>query len=229
VAPSGPADAETALRGDAVVIVPGLLTPKASMILFRRGFEAVGCRAHLFGYPSWRRPLAANVERLEAFARAAAGERVHFIGHSLGGVLILQMLERHRFARPGRVVCIGSPLTGSRAGARLARSRAGRWVLGESARDLVERRGLGAWRGAPEVGVIAGNVPLGVGRAITGLAGPNDGTVAVAETRLPGIADHIVLPCSHFSLLWSRAALRQSLWFIVEGAFRRRADGRPLL
>ena len=84
------------------------------------------------------------------------------------------------------------------------------------------------WQGEHDVGVIAGDVPVGAGRAIAPLERPNDGTVAVAETRLMGTTDHIVLPVSHFSLLWSSAVIRQTLCFLARGVFCRAAASEPV-
>ncbi|HLF09818.1 MAG TPA: alpha/beta hydrolase, partial [Gammaproteobacteria bacterium] len=79
--------------------------------------------------------------------------------------------------------------------------------------------GLAACGEAREVGIIAGNHSFGVGRLVRGLPLPNDGTVSVEETRLPGAADHIVLRASHFSLLWSAEVHRQILCFLERGRF----------
>jgi pimeloyl-ACP methyl ester carboxylesterase len=195
------------------------------MAYFARGLSTAGCDARLFAYPSRTETLAANAARLMEFAAQMPGGVLHFVGHSLGGVVILAMLARHGSDRPGRVVCLGSPLAGSLAADHLARSRPGRWLIGRSMFDLVATHGLPAWRGDRPVGVIAGNVPFGAGRAIAPLARPNDGTVAVEETRLPGTADHIVLPVTHFALLWSSTVIRQTVSFLADGAFRRGEDG----
>src|SRR5690606_3686433 len=107
-----------------------------------------------------------------------------------------------------RVVCLGSPLCGSAAAAGLASRPLGLRALGRSARLL--RRGCTPWRGAAEVGVIAGDSPMGFGQALGRFTGPSDGTVAVAETRLEGVTDHVVLPLSHSGMLFSRRAADQA-------------------
>ena len=72
-----------------------------------------------------------------------------------------------------------------------------------------------------DIGVIAGNRPIGVGRILTDMPGPNDGMVTVSETRWPGARDHIVLPVTHMQMLWSRACLIQTLHFLDTGRFLR--------
>ena len=69
--------------------------------------------------------------------------------------------------------------------------------------------------------MVAGNVARGAGRLLARFDGPSDGTVAVAETRLPGLSDHVVVRASHSGLLFSDAAVRQAAVFLREGRFER--------
>jgi pimeloyl-ACP methyl ester carboxylesterase len=149
------------------------------------------------------------------------GDTVHLVGHSLGGVLIRAMLESHLPARLGRVVCLGAPLRGSRTAARLARVPGGRRLIGRCLSDVNACGGFSAWQDGVEAGSIAGSLPFGVGRLLGPFREPNDGTVAVAETEIAGLADHIVLPVSHVALLWSRQVAAQTAHFLDHGRFRR--------
>jgi hypothetical protein len=87
---------------------------------------------------------------------------------------------------------------------------------------LLARGGFKAAAPGREVGIIAGRLPVGLGRLFGRFAGPNDGMVAVEETRLEGAADHIVLPVAHTSLLWSAAVAHQVEHFLHTGRFERR-------
>jgi len=203
-----------------VVVVHGLWMPGTETLLIRRRLHAAGFATHLFRYRSVAKGLQANATRLAEFLAHVPGDTVHMIGHSLGGVLILEALTQREFAREGRIVCLGSPLQGSRTAAVLAGSRPGRRLIGRCMQDLLERGRLTRYSGERTVGIIAGDLPVGFGRLVGGLIGPNDGTVAVEETRLRGAADHIVLPVSHFSLLWSTEVHRQILCFLERGRFR---------
>jgi hypothetical protein len=136
-------------------------------------------------------------------------------------VLICAMLERSVPARLGRVVCLGSPLRGSRTAARLSRLPVGRHFIGRCLADVHARKAVIAVKAGIEVGSIAGRIPLGVGRLFGAFREPNDGTVAVAETIIDGLADHIVLPVSHVALLWSSAVAAQTEHFLLQGHFRR--------
>ncbi|HEX5048083.1 MAG TPA: alpha/beta hydrolase [Gammaproteobacteria bacterium] len=216
-----PAGAE---RGapDAIVIVHGLWMHGLAMELWRRRLAAHGLAAHVFHYHSVSRDLRANAARLADFVATVPGNTVHYLGHSLGGVLIGAMLEHAPAERPGRVVGLGSPFAGSRIGARVASwGAAGSRFIGKSIGALNARGGFGPWRAPQELGLIAGDRPFGVGRLLGGFDEPNDGTVALSETRVSGAADYIVLPVTHTSMLWSRLVLEQALAFIRTGRFRR--------
>ena len=122
-----------------------------------------------------------------------------------------------------RVVCLGSPLRGSRAAQSLARHGAGRWMLGHSC-DLL-CTGLTEWNGPAQAGVIAGCLPVGLGFTLGAMPRPHDGTVCAEETRLPGLADHIEVRTTHTGLLFSREAAAQAIHFLRHGHFANPAPG----
>jgi pimeloyl-ACP methyl ester carboxylesterase len=204
-----------------VVTVHGLWMHVGSMVVLQRRLESQGFRVHAFGYPSVTHALTDNAAALAAFIEQVPGDVVHLVAHSLGGVLIRTMLERAAPARLGRIVMLGSPLRGSRIGARTARLPGGRRIVGKSIVDLNERGGFADWVAAVPAGCVAGCLPLGAGWLVGGFLEANDGTVAVAETRVPGLADHIVLPVSHVALLWSKRVSEQARYFLEHGRFQR--------
>ena len=116
------------------------------------------------------------------------------------------------------MVLLGTPAGGSAVARRLRGSAWTRWLVGRS----VERGLLGEvppWTGRAELGVISGDRSLGVGRLVTHLPGPNDGTVAVAETRLPGAVAHLVLHSSHMGLVFSSTVAAAVCRFLEAGRF----------
>ena len=180
--------------------------------------RAAGFEAETFGYPSvlggaeWAaRRLA---ERLRADERRGLPP-AHLVGHSLGGLVSL-LAARDPELPVRRIVCLGSPLTGSGAARAVQRHGLG-FGMGRSARVLLQ--GLDAAPPQREVAVIAGTRALGLGRVFRTFDGPYDGTVAVAETRLPGIRDHLQVHASHMGLLVSRRAARAVADFLRVGRF----------
>jgi hypothetical protein len=136
----------------------------------------------------------------------------------------LKVLERMRdralAARIGRVVLLGAPLAGCESGAAASRMLAVQWLLGRSA-DLWKSGYRLQIPAGHTVGSIAGTRPLGLAMALVQLSGANDGVVRVDETRLPGLADHLVLPVSHTGMLISRNVARQCTNFLRDGRFSR--------
>jgi len=210
---------------EAVILVHGLWVHGITMELMRRRVARCGYRALAYSYPSMRLTLAENAERLACFCRDIAAPRLHFVGHSLGGLIILRMLERTPGLPPGRVVLAGAPVAGSLAARRLARLPGGRAALGRSAPEWHESAHPVSDTGRA-IGVIAGSWPFGIGRVILpNLPAPSDGVVSVSETRLPAMRDHIVLNVSHSGMLVSRAVARQICVFLHEGTFARAGEG----
>ena len=206
---------------ETVVLVHGLWVHGIAMELMRRRVARCGYRALAYSYPSMRLTLAENAERLQRYCRDIAAPRLHFVGHSLGGLIILRMLERAQGLPPGRAVLLGSPVAGSLAARRLARLPGGRSALGRTAPEWHEAATLRASTGR-EIGVIAGRMGVGIGRIVApDLPAPSDGVVSVAETRLQAARDHIVLDVNHFGMLLARSVARQVCTFLREGAFLR--------
>jgi len=182
-------------------------------------------RAHLFDYPSHRGTLDDNARSLAEFMAVEEFDSVHLVAHSLGGVVALRMLALESEAPVHRVVCLGSPLCGSRAASRLTRTEWGNTILGKSVTAGVVDDAAHRWARevceSRDVGVIAGTVPIGMGRLVTSFDEDNDGTVAVSETRLPGLKDHLCLPVSHTGLLLSKNVADQTAAFLQRGEFLR--------
>lgn len=139
------------------------------------------------------------------------------MGHSLGGLVIFQLFADYCEQRPGRIVTLGTPHNGSRVADKLKRTFLGKFLLG---RTLMT--GLGSGKSPPipakDVGVIAGSLDIGSGW-LMGLYRPNDSLIAVDETQVAGIKDHIVLPVSHTGLLITKSVTRQTHAFLQTGRF----------
>ena len=209
-----------------VVLLHGIWSHGVGMFVIRRQLEReYGLDVHYFNYPSLKGTLDHNAAALYRFVDRLGKDGVHIIGHSLGGVVALRMLATRDDAPAGRIVCLGSPLTGSRAAEFLNRQDWADGLLGATLPQGVLEASANDWGShvcaERDVGVIAGNVPLGVGRIVTTFDGPNDGTVAVAETRLDGTRDHLVMPVSHRGMVVSRRVADQAWAFLRRGEFLR--------
>ncbi|WP_184410846.1 alpha/beta fold hydrolase [Xanthomonas translucens] len=176
-----------------------------------------GFRVATFGYSTAFGGAEAALPRLQQrIGRLAEHGSVALVGHSLGGLIALHALRQAPQLPVTRVVCLGSPLAGSAVAQALLRRGLG-VALGRSAGLL--QHGLGHWDGHAAVGMVAGSVALGLGNRIAALGPESDGTVALAETRVPGLHDHCLVRASHSGLLFSPLAARQTAAFLRHGRF----------
>lgn len=208
---------ERASATPAVLLVHGLLNPGWWLRPLAARLRAEGFAPRVFGYSSVLGGPQRAIPRLAECLRREPVQAI--VGHSLGGLVALEALRQVPDAPVWRVVCLGSPLCGSGTARRLAAHPVTRPILGRSAGML--QTGLCRWDGPQEVGVVAGDVARGLGRLFSRFQGASDGTVAVDETRLPGVADHCVVHNSHTGLVLSREAAHQVAQFLRHGRFER--------
>ncbi len=188
-------------KSETVILVHGLWMTGTEMRVLGGRLEESGFRVRYFRYRSWRGGLAQAAGALREFVEATEGERMHLVGHSLGGVVIAKMLDEVPLSRPGRVAMLGSPMRGSAAARIMSRRRVGRWLVGGVIREgIVEH--APTWPGGKELLVVAGDIPFGSG-LLLGLPKPHDGVILVEETRVEG-ARMVTVRASHVGLLLSR-------------------------
>ena len=212
MAPDMSADAATPPK---VLLVHGIWNARHWLAPFAMRLRREGLAPELFGYASVLGDPGQAGDRLIAYLRRRPAELL--VGHSLGGLVILEALRRAPELSVKRVVCLGSPLCGSSVVAAMSGRPSLSLLLGRS-QSLLET-GCAPWQGPAAVGVVAGNRPRGVGGWFARMDGESDGTVTVAETRLPGLADHCIVPASHSGLVMSADAARQAARFLLDGRF----------
>lgn len=200
-----------------VVLVHGLWLRSWAMALVARRLRRAGFRTRSFSYSTTQQDLGRQVEKLFRFACSEENTLPHFVAHSMGGLITLQMLEQHRDVPSGRVVLMGSPLRGSSVAKTISAWPGGRQILGAARRTLVE--GVRDWPNRREIGMIAGTRKVGLGVLAGGAAHHGDGTVLADESRHEGLDDYIEIPSSHTSMLFSRNAARQVVAFLRTGKF----------
>ncbi len=211
-----------------VVLQHGLLRSPWALWRLERALQAHGYETLNPGYPSTAITVQAAADRLQAALseRLAGrpGTKVAFVGHSLGGLVIQELLRREGAPAPFACVYLAVP----HRGAVLADLRKGwwpfPWVMGDQAAfQLSPGDPLHAlpilW--LERSGVVVGDK----GPANPSIPGRDDGTVAVVEARLEGACDEVVLPLGHTTIAFADEALRQTLCFLRRLRFAREPAG----
>src|SRR3954469_3945078 len=188
--------------------------------------EASGFATLNLDYASRRNPLEMLADDIHSaiagFATGVDGS-LHFVCHSMGGLLARVYLSRYRPERLGRVVMLGTPNGGSEIADRLKNVSLYRAWFGPAGAQLVTRRDTATNALFPPVdypvGIIAGN------RSVDPISSrllpkPHDGRVSVENTKLDGMADHMVIGTSHPWLPGDRVAITQTIAFLRDGKFK---------
>jgi len=220
---TGPAGAGA--TPDGVVLLHGISRTSRSLRKMQTAIEASGLATLNVGYASRRKTLQALAEdirpAIERFADSTEGS-IHFVGHSMGGLLARVYLGRYRPKRLGRVVMLGTPNGGSEIADRLKHIGAYRAWFGPAGQQLITTRDATLDAILPpvdySVGVIAGDRSIYPISSVF-LPKPHDGRVSVENTRLDGMVDHVVIGVSHPSLARSRLAIDQTIAFLRHGRF----------
>ncbi len=200
-----------------VLLLHGLMMRSPAMMPMARRLRQRGFAVTIFSYSTLFQHPARAMERLAMRLYSYGEGPVHLVAHSLGGLVAVETLNRYQGLPAGRLVCLGSPLAGS-AAARGLKDRGLGFVAGRSGALL--RGGLIELPAGRTVAMIAGSSSRGLGRFFGRLEGANDGTVAVWETRLPGIAEHIVVPASHSGLAFSPLVATLAANYLETGHFQ---------
>jgi pimeloyl-ACP methyl ester carboxylesterase len=210
---------------ETVVLLHGLNRTPRAMARLERALRAEGYAVINCGYPS----RAADIETLagavfdELRPKLETASAVHFVTHSMGGVLLRAYLRDHTLPRLGRVVMLAPPNRGSEVVDRLGGLKLFRWVNGPAGSQLGTGAGsLPLSLGAPdfELGVIAGDRSVNPLLSLL-IPGRDDGKVAVARTHVAGMADFLCLHVTHPFMMQNACVIRQTRHFLKTGHFQK--------
>ncbi len=187
-----------------VVCIHGIWMNGWCMFPMASYLNGLGHECRRFSYRSLACTPRHNACLLGQFLDRLDADVVHFVAHSLGGIVLLHYFQLFDTARPGRVVMLGTPLTGSGVARYLSRYKVLKnSLMGASFHSLLGN--VPAWKGTRPLAVFAGTRGHGVGQLLgTPLDTPHDGTVAVSETRTKFCTVHRLIPYSHTGMLLAK-------------------------
>lgn len=217
-------------RDECVVLLHGLSRSSLSMKYLEWRLKKEGYQVVNASYPSRKKGvdyLAGRWLPGLVAGQVPAGRVVHFVTHSMGGIVVRRYLRERRPEKLGRVVMLAPPNQGSEIVDRLERFKWLGRLMGPAAAQLGTGPGSKPKQLGPvdyEVGILAGSRSWNL-LFSRWLPGVDDGKVSVASTRVEGMKEHRVVPCSHTWLMWRKKPVDEVLRFLSEGAFTP-PDGR---
>lgn len=212
---------------DGIVLLHGIARHAASLATLERVLIADGYRTLNLDYPARKHcieDIVAFIQEPIAGFQATFAGRLHFVTHSMGGLVARAYIARHRPSRLGHVVMLTPPNEGSEIADLLASNPLYRAFFGPAGAELITARpnALCQLLGTVDypLGIIAGDRSLDpLGWLL--LPGANDGRVSVERTRVAGMADHITLHGTHTLIMENREAIAQVRHFLEQGRFQR--------
>lgn len=210
-----------------VVLLHGLRRTSLSMRKIEKYLATIGYKIINQSYPSASKPIEQLTREYigEAIIRCKNqhAEKIHFVTHSMGGILIRQYLQKHSLPRGSRIVMLAPPNGGSDVVDSLKRFFLFKWYYGPAGQELGTNSGSMPNRLKPvdvEVGIIAGRISLNPLTSLL-ILGPNDGKVSMERTKLKEMTDFFVVPASHTLIMRNPIALKQIAYFLQHGLFDR--------
>jgi triacylglycerol lipase len=212
---------------ECVVLLHGLARTEKSLLKLEHCLEDKGFCVVNIGYPSREKTIQKlSIDVIPPAiedCRKLNASRIHFVTHSMGGILVRYYLENNKVQELGRVVMLSPPNRGSEVIDKLRDTRILKWINAPAVEQLgTGPNSLPKTLGAPnyEVGIITGDRSINPILSIL-IPGSDDGKVSVESARLRGIKDFLIVHSTHSFIMNDEDVIHQVLAFIKNGVFER--------
>lgn len=217
----------SAHAADGVVLLHGIARGPSSLSQIEAALQDAGYATLNLDYPSRRKDLAEIVVAVDpsitAFAGSVSGS-IHFVTHSMGGLVARSYINTHRPTNLGRVVMLSPPNSGSEVADFLQSNPAYKTFYGPAGQQLITSQSpsLTTLLGKVDypLGVIAGDRSIDPVSSLLLIPGPDDGKVAVSRTTVEGMADFTVAHATHTFMMDNPDVISQTLMFLKRGTFK---------
>ena len=212
------------MKCECVVLLHGLARSHRSMAKLEKALTKQGYSTINMAYPSTKYPIEELAENTisNALTRCHNCAQVHFVTHSLGGILVRHYLANHTIENLGRVVMLGPPNKGSNIVNKLHQFAVYKFINGPAGLQLgSEESSLPNQLGAVnfELGVIAGTRTVNPLLSLM-LEKPNDGKVSVENSKVDGMTEHLALPVTHTFMMNNSSVISYVIHFLKHGTFK---------
>jgi pimeloyl-ACP methyl ester carboxylesterase len=216
---SQPADSEQ------VVLLHGLARTSRSMARLEKYLSARGYRVVNIDYPSRKHRIAelAEMIRQEVVAKTRDGEKIHFITHSMGGIILRTIQQNNPLPHLGRVVMLSPPNQGSEVVDVLGNLSLFGFINGPAGREIgTDEQSFLRQLGKIdfELGVITGDRSINWINSLF-IPGKDDGKVSIENAKIEGMADFRVVHVSHPFIMKDQKVMNECLHFLRNGYFSR--------
>ncbi|QBG46675.1 alpha/beta fold hydrolase [Verrucomicrobia bacterium S94] len=217
-------DKPCATSPETVVLLHGLARSGKAMNKLERKLTAEGYNVINVDYPS----TSATIEKLthDIFRSLEPDidgtKTVHFVTHSMGGLILREHLEHHTLPNLGRVVMLAPPSRGSEVTDKLGNVFLYQWINGPAGDQLgtgTDSHPLRLKDPEFELGIIAGDRSINPILSML-IPGPDDGKVAIARVRPETYSDFLQLHTTHTTIMWNKEVIQQTILFLKTGRFR---------
>ncbi len=215
-------------KHETVVLLHGLARSDKAMNKMAKELRAEGYTVINHGYPS----TSALIEKLTSQIfkslepQIKDAKTVHFVTHSMGGIILRQHLEEHELPNLGRVVMLAPPSRGSEVPDKLGNIFLYKWINGPAGNQLgtgINSHPLRLKAPEFELGIIAGDRSINPILSML-IPGPDDGKVSLARVKPAAYTDYIQLHVTHPCMVWNRKVIGQTKHFLEHGQFNRAGE-----